>query len=81
MAFLKLVAKIDISALPSRLRMHALHTSLAHPCLWTYTVVIIIWQAQNGDPTRAYRSSKTPDKCRVCVLRDIDPYHYGAEIP
>ena len=25
MAFLKLVAKIDISALPSRLRMHALH--------------------------------------------------------
>ena len=25
--------------------------------------VEIIWQAQNGDPIRAYRSSKTPDKC------------------
>ena len=24
--------------------------------------VVIIWQAQNGDPIRAYRSSKTPDK-------------------
>ena len=23
---------------------------------------VIIWQAQNGDPIRAYRSSKTPDK-------------------
>ena len=29
----------------------------------------IIWQAQNGDPIRAYRSSETPDKCRVFVLR------------
>ena len=34
--------------------------------------VVIIWQAQNGDPIRVYRSSKTPDKYRVCVLRD--PY-------
>ena len=33
---------------------------------------------QNGDLTRAYRSSKTPDKCRVCVLRDSDPH--GAAI-
>ena len=33
-----------------------------------------IWQVQNGDPTRAYRSSKTPDKCRVCVLCDSDPH-------
>ena len=78
MAFLKLVAKIDISALPSRLRMHALQTSPAHPCLLTYAAVIIIWQAQNGDPIRAYRSSKTPDKCRVRVLRDVDSY--GAAI-
>ena len=32
--------------------------------------VIIIWQAQNGDPIRGNRSSKTPDK--ICVL--CDPY-------
>ena len=58
-----------VSGLPIRLRMHAVHTSPAHTCLYTYAAVIIIWQVQNGDPTRAYRSSKTPDKCRVCVLR------------
>ena len=36
MAFLKLVAKIVklyVSGLPSRLRMHAVHTSPAHTCL------------------------------------------------
>ena len=78
MACLKLVAKIVklyVSGLPCRLRMHAVHTSPAHTCLQT---VIIIWQVQNGDPTRAYCSSKTPDKCRVCVLRDSDPH--GAAI-
>ena len=81
MAFFKLVAKIVklyVSGLPSRLRMHAVHTSPAHTCLYTYTAVTINWQEQNGDPTRAYRSSKTPDKCRVCVLRDSDPH--GAAI-
>ena len=40
----------------------------------TVRAVEIIWQAQNGDPIRAYRSSKTPDK--LCVLRDP----YGATI-
>ena len=78
MAFLKLVAKIIyqvclVSGLPSRLRMYAVHTSPA------YTAVITIWQVQNGDPTRAYRSSKTPDKCRVCVLRDSDPIIHTAQ--
>ena len=34
---------------------------------------------QNGDPTRAYRSSKTPDKCRVCALRDSDPIIHTAQ--
>ena len=33
----------------ARLHMHAVDTSTAH-------------KAQNGDPIRAYRSSKTPDK-------------------
>ena len=46
----------------ARLRSHALYTSPSHTCLQTYAVVIIIWQAQNVDPTRAYRPSKTSDK-------------------
>ena len=46
----------------ARLHMHAVDTSPAHNCLKTCTAVVIIWQAQNGDPIRAYRSSKTPDK-------------------
>ena len=57
----------------ARLHMHAVDTSPAHTCLWTCMTVVIIWQAQNGDPIRVYRSSKTPDKC---VLRDP----YGAAI-
>ena len=56
--------------------MHAVHTSPAHLFVDLYGGYI--WQVQNGYPTRAYRSSKTPDKCRVCVLRDSDPH--GAAI-
>ena len=63
---LKLVAKnicyvVHISS-PTHSCMHAVHTNPAHTYLLTCTPVIIIWQAQNGDPTRACRYSKTPDK-------------------
>ena len=57
----------------ARLHMHAVDTSPAHTCLQTCTAVVIIWQAQNGDPKRAYCSSKTPE---ICVLSDP----YGAAI-
>ena len=83
MAFLKLVAKtvkLYVSGLrPCRLRMHACACSAYEPRPHLFVDGYnIIWQVQNDDPTRAYRSSKTPDKCRVCVLRDSDPH--GAAI-
>ena len=56
--YLKIIVMLYISA---RLSMHA--CSAYEPRLHLVcTAVIIIWQAQNGDPIRAYRSSKTPYK-------------------
>ena len=54
--------------------MPALYIRILHNSLFTYKSDIWLhcpfhslsafdcWQAQNGDPTRAYRSSKTPDE-------------------
>ena len=55
-----------------RLRMHACMQCIRAPP--TLVCRPIIWQVQNGDHIRAYRSSKTPD--RLCVVREP----YGATI-
>ena len=62
MAFSKLVAKIVklyVSGLPTCSRLHACMQYIRAPPTLVcrpigYAAVIIIWQVQNGDPTRAY---------------------------
>ena len=39
-------------------------------------VGIIIWQAQNGDPTRACRYSKTPDKYVFSMIHAVPAGRY-----
>ena len=51
--------------------MHACIQCIRAPPALVCTAVIIVWQAQNGDPIRAYRSSKTPDKYVFSVIGDI----------
>ena len=60
----KLVANTNCYAVHISSPTHACSGYEPRPQLFVdmYAAVVIIWQAQNGDPIRAYRSSKTPDK-------------------
>ena len=60
----------------ARLNVHACSGYEPRPQLF---VDVIIWQAQNGDPIRAYRSSKTPDKY-MYVFSVIHNIRRGAAI-
>ena len=53
---------------------HACMQCIRAPHMFVDLLVIVMWQAQNGDPIRAYRSSKTPDKYVFSVIHTARRY-------